>query len=279
MDRDEDKSASAAAPWVVAENAGPITLNTEFVVGWLDKMGPDAKVTEGVDADGNPRSYVVGRWNGRAPADEEAEAEASQGYFTLDLVSEATGAAIAGATMWDYSDETDPKWVGASDARGRLTVLNATGSSKFRILARGFAVRDLRTSEGAGLMRIEENDPAAFGGVTGGAMSAIWVSQSSGYAVQFSAFGLMRMAPSLDELARAETQQYTLAKGHWLPRSATVVWDDNGFQGLNTRPNHFRANGGRWDQPFEPFNGFRFPEPGKMFGRSLRGEEEFALLG
>ncbi|MEO0751052.1 MAG: hypothetical protein AAFY25_04565, partial [Pseudomonadota bacterium] len=177
---DETKPENPEIPigtWVVAEREGPITLNTTFVIDQVTDYLADAKVTEGTDEKGNPRTYVIGGWKGFPAAPEQAQ---TSGYFNLVILSRDSGTAVSGASMWDYGDEENPVFVGSSNSEGKLAFLNATGSSKFRILARGFAVKDITISQGDGVLSLNENPPAAYGGIMGGALSSIWESTSDG---------------------------------------------------------------------------------------------------
>ncbi|MEM7598830.1 MAG: hypothetical protein AAF382_14135 [Pseudomonadota bacterium] len=278
---DETKPETPEIPigsWVVVEREGPITLNTTFVINQVTDYLAEPKVTEGTDEKGNPRTYVVGAWKGFRAAPEQAQNTNS--YFNLVLLSRDSGTAISGAAMWDYGDEANPAFVGTSNSEGKLTFLNATGSSKFRIIARGFAIKDITVSKGEGILSLSENPPAAYGGITGGALSSIWESTVDGSVIQFTAHGLMRRAPTLKALSNAQAQQYGLAGTRWLPSMGPEDFSDTPFYGFNTRSHIFRANGGGWTQPIAPHNGFSFPEPGKMLGRKERGgPDEFVLLG
>ena len=264
--------------WVVVEREGPITLNTTFVINQVTDYLADAKVTEGTDEKGNPRTYVIGGWKGFPAAPEQAQNSGK--YFNLVILSEDSGTAVSGASMWDYADEQNPVFVGSSSADGKLEFLNTTGSSKFRILARGFAVKDITISQGDGVLSLSENPPAAYGGIIGGALSSIWESTTDGSVIQFTSHGLMRRAGNLKALSNAGPQQYALRGTRWMPSGGVEDLADGPFYGFNTRSHIFRANGGGWTQPFSLYTGFAFPEPGKMLGKKERGDvEEFVLLG
>lgn len=165
--------------------------------------------------------------------------------------------AISGSTIWDYAQPANPVSIGATDADGRF-VSDDLLPRRMRVIAGGYIPIDRVTgSQQTATLRFTKLHPGAYSGYLPSAGIATWSRENGDDVMQFTSTGLFRRSDDPITLDSVEFVQYRMLE--------SLNWAS-----LGTRTNLFPTTFlGGWTQIID-YNGFRFPAPGIMLGRSHR---------